>query len=250
MPGEPADWRDDLRTAFGFFTRLPVAARNDSEPQEIARALRLAPLVGAFIGAISGSLYWIGLVIGLSPFLSGLLSVLTAILVTGALHEQAFSRTVDAFGDDSGDFSQLGMLGVLALLFSVLLRSGAVAELSEPGRVFVALVAAGALSRTVMYAVMAMSRNKRARGFNMISAQPQAEDATIAGAITVLITLIALPVSTAVPVMLAAALSGWVMLMIGSRLRLPDESSHNVLGAAQQVAEISMLLVLTALLTL
>lgn len=250
MAGDTPDWRDDLRTAFGFFTRLPVAAHNDSQPQEIARALRLSPLVGAFIGALSGSLYWIGLVIGLSPFLSAILSVLTAILVTGALHEQAFSRTVDGFAHDSGDFGRMGMLGVLALLFSVLLRSGAVAELSEPGSVFVALVAAGALSRTVMYAVMTMSRDKQARGFNMIAAKPEAEDALIAGAITVLITLIALPVSTAVPVMLAAALSGWVMLIISNRLKLPDVSSHNVLGAAQQVAEISMLLVLTALLTI
>lgn len=248
MPEDKPHWRDDLRTAFGFLTRLPVAAPAGVEPEQIARALRLSPLVGAFIGAMAGSIYWLGLVIGLSPFLAGLLSVLTGILVTGALHEQALSVTADGFAQQLVRARRASILGVLALLFSVLLRGGAVAELSNPGRVFAALIAAGALSRAVMYAVMAVSPNTQAHGIDAVSARPEAEHALTAAVIAIVISLIALPFSMAVPALLSAALSGWLMLMIANRQN--SGHSNDATGAVQQVAEISILLVLTALLTL
>lgn len=256
LPGGLAHWGDDLRSAFAFLTRLPVAAPAGADPAAIAKALRLSPVVGAFTGAIAGSLYWLGLVIGLSPFLSGLLSVLTAMLVSGALHEIALCNTAEGFGGgwsrqqmlDTDRHGPIGAFGALALLFSVLLRSGAIAELSHPGRVFAALVAAGALAQGAMYISMALSPGARVHGINAVAGRPQTEHAMMAAAIALLICIIALPISTAMPLLLSAALSASALVMIASR----QTGGHNndILGAVQQIAEISMLLVLTALLTM
>ena len=44
-------WLEDIRAAAGFFTILPLAPRADAAPDEIARALRAWPIIGAGVAA-------------------------------------------------------------------------------------------------------------------------------------------------------------------------------------------------------
>lgn len=235
-------WRDDVRIAFTCLTRLPLPPPESMGSEAVTKALRLSPVVGAFVGALAGSMYWLWLVFGLSPFLAGLLSVLTSVLVTGAMHEKALCVMAEDIGGAEprpDGTSQLNPLSVLALLFSLLLRAGAIAELGNPGRVFAALIAAGALSHAAMYAASALRPHT--------TKQPEPEHALAAAIIALLICLVALPFNVAIMAVLSAALSGGAMALIASR---QGTAPPGVFGGIQQISEIGVLLALTAALSL
>lgn len=236
-------WRDDVRIVFACLTRLPLPRPENLEPDSIPKALRLAPVVGAFVGAIAGSMYWLWLVFGLSPFLGGLMAVLSALLVTGAIHEKALHAMAESFAGSG----QSGAFGPMALLFALLLRAGAIAEIGDPGGVFAALIAAGALSQAAMYVCFALLAQAGLPGIADGVRKPEQDQVLAACAIAMLICLISLPFTVALTTMFSAALGGAAMAKIGGRQRTAHAS---IAASVQQITEICALLVLTAQLTL
>ena len=90
------------------------------------------------------------------------MSVLTAIALTGALHEDGLADTADGFfgGRDREEKlailrdSRQGTYGVLALVLSVLLRAAALAGIGDVIHAGLALIAAHAASRAALPAAM------------------------------------------------------------------------------------------------
>jgi adenosylcobinamide-GDP ribazoletransferase len=136
--------------------------------------------------------------------------------------------------------SRIGTFGALALGLALALRGSAVAEIADPVLVLATLAAAGAASRALMAALMHMLAPARRDGLAFEAGRPRQRDAGTAGAIAVLASLLLLHWTTvlagvAAAAVVAAAVGGLAKRRLGGQ-------TGDVLGAAQQAAEIAFLL--------
>jgi adenosylcobinamide-GDP ribazoletransferase len=241
----------DFRAATGFLTRLPVAP-HPAETPELAATGWAFPLVGAAIGSGAGVVFAAAEAVGIGAWPSGLLAVLAGLALTGALHEDGLADTADGFGAGRDRAATLDILrdshhgtyGTLAILFSVLLRSAAVAEIGDPLNAVLALVAAHAASRGLIPAAMRVLPPARADGLGAGAGTPSQAVAGIAGGIAVAILLAALGPPTGLVALVAAALAVFAAIRIARR-RIGGYTG-DVLGAFQQVAEVVILLAAAA----
>ncbi|TDC69227.1 adenosylcobinamide-GDP ribazoletransferase [Micromonospora sp. KC606] len=154
MPAEPGRV-DGLRLALTTFTTLPVRAGR-IDRAVAGRAMALAPLVGAGLGAALA-----GVLLLLAPFVPPLVAagvtVGCAALGTRGLHLDGLADTVDALGSYRRGSAALeimkkpdvGPFGVVALVVVLLLQAATLAELAGRSRpaALAAVVAATAAGR-------------------------------------------------------------------------------------------------------
>jgi adenosylcobinamide-GDP ribazoletransferase len=247
------DWRDELVAALTFLTRLPFGrAQADAPPPSLADTSWAFPIVGLVIGAIGGIAFVIARDLALPALAAALIAVATTALLTGALHEDGLADTADGFGGgatreaklDIMRDSRIGTFGVLALIVSIGLRSAAIAEIGLHWHVFAALIAAHALSRGVLPAVMQRLDPARADGLGFGAGRPERNQVLIALAIALVIALIMIGfragLSAAIAATIVAAAIGWLALrQIGGH-------TGDVLGAIEQGAETAALLAAAA----
>ena len=120
----------ELGTGLAFLTRLPVRCALGGEGS-LARAAWAFPIVGALVGAFGALAFWGAALVGLHPFVAGVLAVAATLLVTGALHEDGLADTADGFGAGGSRErkleimrdSRIGTYGVVALVLSSLRSS-------------------------------------------------------------------------------------------------------------------------------
>ncbi|WP_299395665.1 adenosylcobinamide-GDP ribazoletransferase [Pelagibius sp.] len=249
-----------MKVALTLLTRLPVPqppAAGASEMQApLARASRCYPVVGALIGALGGLALLAADALQLPALIAALLAVAATILATGALHEDGLADVADGFGGGRDRArklaimrdSRIGSYGVLALVFSVALRSAALAAIAavDAGQAAIALLAAQCLSRAGLGTIMAGLPGARADGLAAAVGRPRGADALAAAAVGVLAAVLLLPWHAAALALLgAAAASAGVAVLARRQI---GGYTGDVLGAAQQLSEIAVLLVLAALL--
>jgi adenosylcobinamide-GDP ribazoletransferase len=239
-------WREDLLVAVAAQTRIPVKLSFEITAERRARALRAHPIVGLGIGAAGAVAYAVTSAFGLPPLLAALLAVGAIVLLTGAVHENGLADVIDGFGGGRTVAHKLeimrdnraGTSGVIALVLSVALRAAAVAALAEPGLVALALLAAGAVSRGLVPAVMRMLEPVGDGGIG--AAAPSAETTVLAAALGAAAALICLGLAPGGAAFVAAA--GAVIVMAAIAFRQIGGYTDDVLGACQQVGEIVLLL--------
>jgi adenosylcobinamide-GDP ribazoletransferase len=245
------DWFHDLRTAVAFLTRLPMPHPDGGTPGNFVRAHRMFPLVGAAIGAAVG-LFCLALrAVGLPDLAAAAVALGASALLTGGLHEDGLADVADGFGggrDVAAKLeimrdSRLGTYGALILMVSFVAKLSALAAL--PDRYVVqSLIAAHALARGVL-PFMAMSlAYARNDGLAANAGRPESPTALTAGALALVIALIALPWRDALGAAIAAAACavgmGWLaQRQIGGQ-------TGDVLGGAEQLGETAILLLLAA----
>lgn len=130
--------------AFQLLTRIPMP-RVEFTPAAMAGSPAFFPIVGLVVGGCAALIHRV-----LRPHLPAMLTaaaiLLTAILLTGALHEDGLADAADAFGAGGSrermlqilKDSRIGSYGALALLFSVGVRC--MLLLTLPDNRFVAYV--------------------------------------------------------------------------------------------------------------
>ncbi|TDC35214.1 adenosylcobinamide-GDP ribazoletransferase [Micromonospora sp. KC213] len=154
MPAEPGRV-DGLRLALTTFTTLPVRAGR-IDRTVAGRAMALAPLVGAGLGAVlAGTLLLLAALT--PPLVAAGVTVGCAALATRGLHLDGLADTVDALGSYRRGPAALeimkkpdvGPFGVVALVVVLLLQTAALAELAGRSRpaALAAVVAATAAGR-------------------------------------------------------------------------------------------------------
>jgi adenosylcobinamide-GDP ribazoletransferase len=232
--------------AIGFLTRVPLPPMPRGR---LAAGIPWFPIVGGAIGLIVALAYAAG-----SPFLPSLpaaaLATLAGIVLTGALHEDGLADSADALGASSRDEAlrvlrdpRHGTYGVLALAASLMIRVLALAAL-EPSAALVALPTAHAVARAAMVAVLATTPPARADGLGAtFAASSTRRHALLAVGIAgvlgaALIGLVLLPALA-----LVVTLS-WLLRRLA--LRRLGGVTGDVLGAVEQCAEITLLVVVVA----
>ena len=240
------DLLHDCKVALAFLTRVPVRAERPWPEADLAASAPMFPAVGALIGLAGAIAYALAVWLGLPPWPAAVVALATTIWLTGALHEDGLADVADGFGGATRETklaimrdSRIGSYGALALVLAVLARAGAIAGLAEPWAVAAALVAAGAVSRAALPAVMAVLPQARADGLAASAGRPHPLRAAAALLIAALIALVMLD-GTA-PAALAAGALGALAVALLARRQIGGHTG-DVLGAVQQLTEIGVLL--------
>ncbi|CAN0486835.1 unnamed protein product [Laminaria digitata] len=233
----------DIYLSVVFLTRLPAPDWPDAARRKLAAGMWAFPVAGVLVATVAGLVYAVCDAIGLPVYISALFAVVALVIASGGLHEDGISDLADgAWGGANPakrleimSDSRIGAYGAIALIVSVGGRVAAIAAIAEPLFVFGALVASAAVSRAMMPAIMAFSPPAKAVGLGVTSGKP---DAAIWGAGLLLAAVIA---AIAAPggwfACLIAAAAGAAIVAWFARRNLGGYTG-DVLGAAQQVAEL------------
>lgn len=260
-------WLSDLRLALMLLTRLPTGKSAEPDDATVARAAWIFPVVGLLVGAAGGGTYMLASYLGLGMASAVLLAMGAQVLLTGALHEDGLADTADGFGGGRSRErkleimrdSRIGTYGVVALILILSLRFTALQDIAsnllsisdeldeaagQNSAVIIALIAAGALSRAAMAVVWYLLPPARSDGLAAGSGAVSFGSATAAAIIAALIAFAALPgfafmVACAAATLLAIAVAALAQWQIRGH-------TGDVLGAAQQIAEVGVLLAIGA----
>ena len=242
----------EITACLAFYTRLPVTVR-DSAGGSFAQAQWAAPVAGLAVALCGAGVFWLADALGLPPPLAALLAVAATMLASGALHEDGLSDTLDGFGGgrtrerklEIMRDSRIGSYGAAALIFSILLRAGALAAIAAPGQVALALIAAHMSARALMPLFMHMVPPARsdglAAGIGTVP-RPTAVIALMLGGAALL------PLGLGAAVIVAILLVLWTVFLKRLTERQVGGQTGDVLGTLEQGSEILMLLVAVSLL--
>jgi adenosylcobinamide-GDP ribazoletransferase len=244
-----------LAAAVSFLTVLPVSGRVSLDGTDVARGSVLFPVVGAAIGAASGSVAW-GLGDELPPLLAAVLAVSLGAVVTGALHLDGLADCADSFGGRTREDRlrimrdhSIGTYGATALLIDLLVRVSALAALAGTRDALWFSVAAATLARTggPLLSVMLPYAQGRPGAGEALNAHPSQPRAALALGIGGLITFLVLDPSTGqYATSLATAATVLVVVSWAARRRLGGVTG-DVMGASSELVEIVVLTALVAL---
>ncbi len=238
----------DLVSAFGLLTRLPLP--RGSAGSSTGASVWAWPVVGLVIGVIGAAAYALAWRTGLSSLLGGLLAVIAMVLATGGFHEDGLADTADGIGGGATPErrllimkdSRIGSFGALALIASVGLRVGAIAELAEPRLVAPALIVAAVLGRAAMPGVVLLSSPARPGGLGAALGALDRKRVVIGWGIALLLCLVLERPHALLEAMFATLLIAAAMAWAG--VRSLGGYTGDTLGASEQLAECVVLLVL------
>ena len=256
-------WLEDLRDSLMFLTRLPIPQRLDGQHRSLAQSARAFPPCGAIVGAVSGLMLLITQGTNLPAMVCASLAVLTGVMVTGALHEDGLADVADGFGASGSKDrkleimrdSRIGVYGVLALVFVLLLKVTSIAALLDVLQSIwhapMILIAVGTLSRTFVTVAMRAMPMARQDGRSVEAGQPSSSDARqalITGlSLGVMLLWLAAGMWPIASVLLAGTLAYFGVKR--SAMRHVGGQTGDVLGTVQQLTETVMLIALVVVLT-
>jgi adenosylcobinamide-GDP ribazoletransferase len=245
---------EELRSAAIFLTRLPprlIGATAVAVP-DFRQAARVFPVVGAAVGLAGGVVLVIASALGMPTLVTAGLAVATTVIITGGLHEDGLADAADSLGGATTekklaimDDSRIGTYGALALVFSVLLRVGALSAVAAAGpiRALLVLAAAEAVSRGALVRLWHDLPAARTGGLSNDAGVPDQNAMLMAIALGAVIAVIfALPAVGLWPTILAGVLAiAGTYAVIRITARTLGGRTGDTLGACQQVAAAAFL---------
>ena len=244
----------DVPAALGLLSRLPVRVDEMRATARAAQATWAYPVVGLVLALIAGCVAQFTLWVGLpAPLVAGL-TLAALIIMTGAMHEDGLADAADGLwgGWDAArrleimKDSHIGVYGVIAVTLGLGLRWQALTFLVEADALWPTLIATAVLSRAMMVPVMAMLPNARATGLSHSVGRPSHQTAWIAVAIAAGLTLI-LWQWAALWLFILAALAMLACCAV-AKAKIGGQTG-DILGATQQVTEITLLTGLATMLS-
>ena len=260
IPGAIYGYWQDLRSAVGFLTWLPVAPRTtpsladeqvppaDSPHAEaLRRASAFFPLVGAAIGLVAGLTLLAAFELGLHPLTCALIGLATAAVLTRGLHEDGLADFADGLGTlGSAERrlavmrdSRIGTFGALAIVFGIGIRASILSGLPSPDLAIAALIAAGAASRAMLPVAMRWQRPARDDGLAAGAGAPGWPQVVTAAVLAFAVALAAVGIWAALGIGLAVAIATLLVAVLAQRTL--GGQTGDVLGAMQVIAETAAL---------
>lgn len=249
---------EDIRACLQFYTRLPIASTGDAGPPDFSRLAIATPVAGAIVGSIGAGGLICAAVMHLPPLVCAICGVASLVMATGALHEDGLADVADGFGGGATREAKLaimrdsrvGAYGVVALNLSLMFRVAALAALVGKGVVLaaLALIWASALSRVAGLAPMLIGAPARADGAGVAAVPITRADMRRAATIAAAMALLPFAAGASI-FLLCIAMIGAALAAIGVSLlaqRQIGGYTGDVMGAAQQAAEIVVLAALSA----
>lgn len=234
-----------LRLAISWLTVAPIAGPSVVDRAASARAIALAPVVGAVLGAVATAVLWLLDCAGASSSVAGLAAVAVLALLTRGMHVDGLADTFDGLGtygppDRAREVMKsggAGPFGVAAIVFAIGVQAMSFAALVDTQRWF-AVALAVTLGRVAV--VLACHRGGTAAPDTWFGAQVAGTQSPITITLWLVATLVAggfavqdhrwLGPLTVVLVLAAT------MLLIRHSMRRIGGLSGDLLGAAAELA--------------
>ena len=249
-------WWHDLIVALSFMTILPVRPKLP-EGQDARAALRFGarafPLAGLVVGAAGALTYAICSALKLPPEAAAFIAIGAMIFFTGALHEDGLADLVDGAGSHKSvetrlqimRDSRIGTFGTLALIIVVGIKTGSITALGWSDHVAVMLLGSAAASRAYLPALMRYMTPARHDGLAVQAGRPEENQVVLALLLGAALALLFLGPAAGI---IAFAVGAGTAAFIGwfAKRRIGGLTG-DVLGAAQQMSEAAIMLVVVAL---
>lgn len=241
----------DIWAAFSLLTRLPVPVDHARAGTRGAGSAWAFPVVGLVIGGGAGLLAMLAQKLGIPPTMAAISALAFLAIVTGGMHEDGLADFADGMGGSTLDRrleimkdSRIGAYGVIALVLAILARWSGIVELS--GWAIVSVMAAvGATSRATMVFLMYSMHPARKSGLSAGVGKPEVLTVLISAAIGLVSCVILTGLSG---IILFALIYAGVLPVYWIANKSLGGQTGDVLGAAQQIAEITGLAAAIALL--
>lgn len=210
------------------------------------------PAVGLVLGVLVALVVAQASKFGLSPALQAALCVLLLVLLTGAMHEDGLADSADGlWGGWSTERrleimkdSRIGVYGVLALVFSILIRFLALWAAFEAEIGAIAVVAAASVSRFSMVWVMYSLPSARSSGLSHSTGKPEGQNVIAAAVVSFLCLALLLGTGAIWPGLTAIVVTlGWQTI---AKSKIGGQTG-DILGASQQLCEIAILVSIAAM---
>jgi adenosylcobinamide-GDP ribazoletransferase len=248
-------WWHDFRIAVGFLTILPLAPAADLDDHRagLRFGARAFPLAGLVVGVFGALVYAIANTLRLPPEAAAFIAIGAMTVFTGALHEDGLADMADgAMARESLEQrlaimrdSRIGTFGTLALIIVVGIKAGTITAIGWADQVAPLLIGCAAASRAVLPALMRFMRPARSDGLAFAAGRPEENQVILASLLGFVLALLFLGPSAGLIAVIAgataAALVGWI-----AKKRLGGVTG-DVLGAAQQATEATMMLAVVAM---
>jgi adenosylcobinamide-GDP ribazoletransferase len=243
----------DLRIAISLCTQLPVGPSTAVAEGDVARASWAFPVAGLVVGLTAAIVYWLASRVNLTVMPASALAIATTALLTGAMHEDGLADTADGFGGGKTREqkleimrdSRIGTYGACALITSFLLRWSAVAEIADPRFVTIAMITAHVAARASLPAFMAFVPAARADGLSSGVGRPPPQSVAIAAVLGAVGLLLGFGLGSAMFAISMLAVIG--LLLASFAQRQIGGQTGDVLGALEQIGEVTILLIATSL---
>ncbi len=241
-----------IGVALALLTRLPLPQLPENAFAKQGHSAWAWPIAGLTVAALALLPGLAALALGLPAGIAALLILATQMVLTGAMHEDGLADTVDGLWGgwtperrlEIMKDSHIGTYGVLALVLSTGLRWTLLSALIPYGAGPV--LACAALSRAPMPALMSLLPNARANGLSHKVGAPPTVAILGAAAMALSIALSAVgwpALPAALALVPSTALLGRIAwAKIGGQ-------TGDILGASQQLSEITAALILLAILS-
>ncbi len=254
-PAHPMELLRDILFCLTFFTRLPIPLNDDAANRDLARASWAFPVAGVVIGGIAGFALMAASSMHLHPLFCAFAAIAVSSWVTGALHEDGLADFADGIGGGKDKESALsimrdsriGSYGVLSLIFFTGLKVTALSSLMGPGLAAGTIIAAATFSRGLMPTIMMLMDPARDDGLGAAAGKPDLSRFAGAAGIGILVILITLDPTVAALCLITAPIAAAVVCIIA--FRKIDGQTGDVLGAAQQTAELAIYVTAAAMAT-
>ena len=245
----------DIYRCTVFLTRLPAPAWPVAQRGTLAEASWAFALPGIAVATIGGLVYAASMALSFPPLVGALLALAAMAIATGGLHEDGLADLADgAWGGGTPERrleimsdSRIGTYGTIALILSFGCRATAIAEIGDSTLVLGALVAAAALSRATMPAIMAFGSAAKPDGLATGAGKPSGATWGAGAAIAIIAASLAAPDGTFAAVVAAGAAA---IVCAWFAARKLGGYTGDTLGAAQQAAELFALAAIAAALAL
>jgi adenosylcobinamide-GDP ribazoletransferase len=241
----------DVAAALLFSTRLPLPGAAAITGADIARASWALPVAGAIVGLMAAVVYWLACGTGLPPLVAAGLTVAVSLLATGCLHEDGLADVADSFGGGTRERkleimrdSRIGTYGVCALFMSLLLRTAALTAIADPALAAPVLVATHIAARSPMAPFMRLVPPARADGLSVgVGAPPRA---SVIAALIIGVVALGIGLGPAAGVFAIVLLAAEFAFLRWLCMRQIGGQTGDVLGALEQMGEVTILLVAAA----
>lgn len=259
---------NQLIIALSFLTRIPLFALGDlafrdankkapANDRKYSLCVLYFPIVGLLVAVIAVGVGIVAQYAGLPPLIIAALIVVSMICLTGAMHEDGLADCCDGFFAITNRERRIeimhdsanGTFGTLAIVFSVLVRVILIASIITHAVDFNYIIVAVVLSRGALPLMMASLPFAQSGGLAQHFGRPPIILALISWLIGLSVIYYFIPDLYAVCLLAitsigAALIVGWMAWQkIGGQ-------SGDVIGALQQITEITALAVLICLMGL
>ena len=240
----------DIPLSLALLTRLPVPPLPEQTFIRQSAAAWAFPLVGLIVGLLACAAGWVAIALNLPTPVSAVFLIAVLVLLTGAMHEDGLADTADGlWGGFTAERrlkimkdSHIGTYGVLALIFSQTLRIVLITALLTAGA-FSTVLAACIASRAVLPVLMATLPNARTSGLSHSVGAPRAGTVGLGLVLAVLCVALLMGAAAALPLFVAGIVTALLARIAMSKI---GGQTGDILGASQQLAELTFMLAAVA----